>query len=99
MKLPGAYKGARRRREPPIAAECPGGWKSKPMSPRKAEKLRDARRASTRRAELRCGEPMLTRNRLSRKILSCRLHTFCTSGVDSDDRETKNLEYWDCSDS
>jgi hypothetical protein len=38
VKLPGRYKGARRRREPPIAAECPCGWKSKPTNPKRAEK-------------------------------------------------------------
>jgi hypothetical protein len=37
-KLPGRYKGTRRRREPPITAECPCGWRSRPMNPRKAEK-------------------------------------------------------------
>ena len=37
-KLPGSYKGTRRRREPPIAAECPCGWRSRPTNPEKAEK-------------------------------------------------------------
>jgi hypothetical protein len=37
-KLPGRYKGTRRRREPPIVAECECGWKSRPLSPKKAEK-------------------------------------------------------------
>ena len=38
MKLPGRYKGSRGRREGPIAAECPCGWRSKPSNPKKAEK-------------------------------------------------------------
>lgn len=37
-KLHGRYKGNRRRREPPIVAECPCGWRSRPMNPKKAEK-------------------------------------------------------------
>jgi hypothetical protein len=37
-KLPGRYKGTRRRREPPIVAECPCGWRSRPFSPQKAER-------------------------------------------------------------
>ena len=31
MKLPGRYKGTRRRREPPVAASCTCGWKTRPM--------------------------------------------------------------------
>jgi hypothetical protein len=37
MKLPGRYKGNRRRRELPVVAECKCGWKSRPLSPQKAE--------------------------------------------------------------
>lgn len=37
-KLPGRYKGGRRRRcEMPVRAECPCGVKSRPMSPERAE--------------------------------------------------------------
>jgi hypothetical protein len=38
MKLPGRYKGTRRRREPPIVAECGCGWR-RPCNARKAEFL------------------------------------------------------------
>ena len=38
MKLTGRYKGARRRRELPIIAECACGWHSRPLSPQKAER-------------------------------------------------------------
>lgn len=37
MLLPGRYKGNRRRREPPIVAECGCGWKSRPLNPKQAE--------------------------------------------------------------
>jgi hypothetical protein len=36
-RLPGRYKGKRRRREGPIQAECPCGAKSRPMSVKRAE--------------------------------------------------------------
>jgi len=40
MKLLGRYKGKRRRREPPIVASCAQcPWKSRPMSPNKAEEI------------------------------------------------------------
>ena len=38
LRLPGTYKGTRRRREPPIVAECACGWRSKPSNPKRAEK-------------------------------------------------------------
>lgn len=38
MKLPGRYKGNRRRREPPIVASCVCGWRSRPCSSAEAER-------------------------------------------------------------
>jgi hypothetical protein len=51
-KLAGRYKGSRRRREPLIMAECPCGWRSRPMNPRKAEK-RYAAHAAIKHANFR----------------------------------------------
>jgi hypothetical protein len=39
VKLPGRYKGTRRRREPPIVAECACGWHSRPVTWRNSRNL------------------------------------------------------------
>ncbi len=36
-QLAGKYKGKRQRPGPPVVEECACGWRSRPMSPKKAE--------------------------------------------------------------
>jgi hypothetical protein len=52
VKLLGAYKGTRRRREPPVAASCTYGWKTRPMNPKRAEE-RYTRHVAIAHAEIR----------------------------------------------
>jgi len=58
VKLRGAYKGTRRRRELPIVASCVCGWRSRPYTPKKTEQryqahiaVRDARQNPAVNAE------------------------------------------------
>jgi hypothetical protein len=37
MKLPGRYKGTRRRRDPPVSASCTCGSKSQPANAKRVE--------------------------------------------------------------
>jgi hypothetical protein len=50
-------EGTRRRREPPIVAECACGWRSRPYSPKKAEK-RFAAHFADRHAEPRASSSL-----------------------------------------
>ena len=42
MKFAGRYKGNRRRREPSIVASCICGWRSRPCTPKRAERRHQA---------------------------------------------------------
>jgi hypothetical protein len=74
MKLPGSYKGTRRRREPPIVAVCPcGRWRSKPLNPVKAEVAYQEHIATAHGVGMPGINPPLQTSALSRDELVWRL--------------------------
>jgi len=72
-KLSGSYKGTRRRREPPIAASCGCGWRSKPMSQAKAEVAYQRHIATAHSSEMPGQNPGLHASALTRDELLWRL--------------------------
>jgi hypothetical protein len=74
MKLPGSYKGTRRRHDPPIVAVCPcGRWRSKPLPPAKAEVAYQRHIAEEHSSEVPGQNPGLHASALSRDELVWRL--------------------------